>query len=93
MHSRRRQPNPAGARENIVELHCTNRRHRGFVCYQYLGSIQVDVPNVSRHHCRNCKITYEHTVLPDGTVHRRLVPDTERVTPLAAVVIEVEGCP
>lgn len=57
-----------------IVCHCpTLAKRRGRS--QYLGSIQIDTPNIAHHHCKICKTTYEHRVSDDGLVTRKTVTD------------------
>lgn len=39
----------------------------------YLGSIQIDIPNTVHHHCKCCNSTWEHTANDNEVVTRKLV--------------------
>lgn len=68
-----------------ITCHCpklTKRRGRS----QFLGSIQIDVPNVSHHHCKMCNTTWEHKVSDDGLVTRRIVKEKIQYTDEIAIV-------
>ncbi len=51
----------------------------------YLGDLQVDVPNTARHFCGRCNTLWEHKVDDEGNVFRRKV--TGRIKYYDEVVI------
>ena len=68
-----------------IVCHCpklTKRKGRS----QFLGSIQVDIPNAAHHHCRVCNTTYEHRVSDDGLVTRKIVTDVITYSEETAIV-------
>ena len=36
----------------------------------WLGEIQIDVPNTSKHRCHSCNTIYRHTISADGSITR-----------------------
>ncbi len=56
------------SRREFMPVICTAMKENGHYCNSHLGDIETTRPNVSKHRCRTCKITYRHEVSDDGTV-------------------------
>lgn len=47
---------------------CNAMKPNGHFCSSPLGEIETSRPNVAKHWCRACKITYRHEVDENGVV-------------------------
>lgn len=74
----------------FYEVRCDNKQRRkgNRPCNQYLGEIQKDVPNISRHFCHACHIMYRHTVNSEGIVVRDTPKDWTLYTDMVARIDE-----
>jgi hypothetical protein len=53
----------------------------------WLGEIQVDAPNTSKHRCHLCNTVYRHIVSHDGTITREIAKDQ---TPTQDMIARIE---
>jgi hypothetical protein len=42
---------------------------------QWLGSVDIDSPGITIHHCKVCNTTWEHRVDEAGSIYRREVKE------------------
>lgn len=81
-------------KNKFYEIKCDSKTRKGKmrpggrVCNQYLGEIQIDVPNISKHRCHLCNITYRHTVDANGIVSRD-IPKTRTVYTEAVARLDI----
>lgn len=55
-------------RVEFMAVICTAMKPNAHFCNSHLGDIETSRPNVSKHRCRTCKITYRHEVDSEGCV-------------------------
>jgi hypothetical protein len=71
---------------DFAPVRCDNRKENGHVCGMWLGEIEISRPNISKHRCKSCGVTYRNVVDADGVVYVDRVNGETTITILPAKV-------
>jgi len=73
-------------KHDFMPVICETKKPNGHLCNSFLGEIEVSRPNISKHHCPACRVTYRHVVNEDGMVEYDTTDDITLNTNLIAKV-------